>query len=129
LIAGGVLAALDWRAVFWVNVPVGVFGTVWALQGIWLPLQGYNYSDTPLWAGIFLLPLTAAFLISGPLSGFLSDRFGGRGFATAGMLVFGASFIGLMLLPVNFRTGPLLCSSPPTGSASACPARPTRRRS
>ena len=215
LVAGGVLAALDWRAVFWVNVPVGVFGTVWAyrklrdngerhpgridwwgnitfalglgailigitsgiqpygdhtmgwtspevvgllaagvlllvafvviesrvaepmfqlslfriraftagniaglavaiargglqfmliiwLQGIWLPLHGYDYSDTPFWAGIFLLPLTAGILISGPVSGFLSDRFGARGFATAGMVVFGASFIGLMLLPVDF---------------------------
>jgi MFS family permease len=219
LVAGGLLAALDWRAVFWVNVPVGVFGTVWAyrklrdtghrgggridwwgnvtfavglsailigitdgiqpyhhhtmgwadpvviglltggaillaaftvietrvaepmiqlslfrirafsagnvasfavsiargglqfmliiwLQGIWLPLHGYNYSDTPLWAGIFLLPLTAGFLISGPLAGTLSDRFGARGFATAGMAVFGGSFIGLMLLPVNFSYWP-----------------------
>ncbi len=215
LVAGGLLAALDWRAVFWVNVPVGVFGTWWAyrtlrdngerhraridwwgnvtfaiglsalligitvgiqpyhghtmgwtsptvaalltggavllaafaviesrvaepmfqialfriraftagnvagfavalargglqfmliiwLQGIWLPLHGYNYSDTPLWAGIFLLPLTAGFLVAGPLSGTLSDRFGARGFATAGMVVFGGSFIGLMLLPVDF---------------------------
>jgi MFS family permease len=215
LVAGGLLAAIDWRAVFWVNVPVGVFGTVWAyrklretgerhpgridwwgnvtfavglgailiaitngikpyehhtmgwtnptvlgsliggalllvafaviesriaepmfqlglfrirafaagsiagliaavargglqfiliiwLQGIWLPLHGYSFSDTPLWAGIYLLPLTAAFLLSGPLSGALSDRFGPRGFATAGMLVFGASFIGLLMLPVDF---------------------------
>jgi MFS family permease len=215
LVAGGVLAALDWRAVFWVNVPVGVFGTVWAyrklrdngerhpgridwwgnitfalglgailvgitngiqpygdhtmgwtnpevagllaagvlllvafvvierkvadpmfqlslfriraftagniaglavaiargglqfmliiwLQGIWLPLHGYDFSDTPFWAGILLLPLTVGILISGPVSGFLSDRFGARGFATAGMVVFGASFIGLMLLPVDF---------------------------
>ncbi len=215
LVAGGVLAEIDWRAVFWVNVPVGVFGTVWAyhmlrdtgerhpgridwwgnitfavglsailigvtngikpygghamgwtnptvigsivggaallvafvvierrvaepmfqlglfkirafaagsaagliaatargglqfmlviwLQGIWLPLHGYSYTQTPLWAGIYLLPLTTAFLISGPICGYLSDRFGARGFATAGMLVFAASFVGLMLLPVNF---------------------------
>jgi MFS family permease len=215
LVAGGLLAAIDWRAVFWVNVPVGVFGTVWAyhrlretaerhparidwwgnvtfavglgavliavtygiqphgghtmgwsnpwvlggliggvlllmvfvaierrvaepmfqlglfrirafaagsaagllaasargglqfmliiwLQGIWLPLHGYNYVDTPLWAGIYLLPLTLSFLASGPVSGHLSDRFGSRGFATAGMLVFAASFVGLMLLPVDF---------------------------
>jgi MFS family permease len=215
LVAGGLLAALDWRAVFWVNVPVGVLGTVWAyrslhdngerhgrridwwgnlsfavglsavliavtdgirpyhdhamawtnpsvfglliagglllvafvviennvdepmfqlrlfriraftagnvagfiasvargglqfvliiwLQGIWLPLHGYSYSATPLWAGIYLLPLTAAFLVSGPAAGALSDRYGSRGFASAGMLIFGASFIGLLLLPVNF---------------------------
>jgi MFS family permease len=215
LVAGGLLAALDWRAVFWVNVPVGVFGTVWAyrklrdtgerhgrridwggnltfavglgailiaitngiqpyrhhtmgwtnpdvfgllaggavllaafvvletkvaepmiqlslfriraftagnvaafavsiargglqfmliiwLQGIWLPLHGYNYHETPLWAGIFLLPLTAGFLVSGPVAGTLSDRFGSRGLASTGMLVFAGSFIGLMLLPVDF---------------------------
>jgi MFS family permease len=215
LVAGGLLAALDWRAVFWVNVPVGVYGTWWAyhklrdngerhpgridwwgnvtfavglaavliaatygiqpygghtmgwtipwvvtglaggvallvvfslietrvaepmfqlslfriraftagslaglataiargglqfmliiwLQGIWLPLHGYNFSDTPLWAGVFLLPLTAGFLVSGPVSGILSDRFGSRGIATGGMAVFGGSFIGLMLLPVSF---------------------------
>jgi MFS family permease len=215
LTAGGLLAAIDWRAVFWVNVPVGVFGTLWAyrklrddgerqpgridwwgnvtfalglgavlvaitegiqpyrghtmswtdpavsgllvggvvllvafvmieksirdpmfqlslfriraftagnaaslaasiargglqfvliiwLQGIWLPLHGYTYSRTPLWAGVFLLPLTAGFLVSGPIAGFLSDRFGARAFATAGMLVFGGSFVGLMLLPINF---------------------------
>jgi MFS family permease len=215
LIAGGVLAAIDWRAVFWVNVPVGVFGTVWAyrrlsdtgrrsggridwwgnftftaglsailigittglhphgghpmgwtnpvvygslaagllllvafvlietrvaepmfrlalfriraftagsiagfiaavgrgglqfmlviwLQGIWLPLHGYSYADTPLWAGIYMLPLTAGFLVAGPISGTLSDRHGARGFATAGMLIFAASFIGMMFLPVDF---------------------------
>ena len=203
LVAGGLLAAWDWRAVFWINLPVGVFGTVWAylklrdngvrhrgkidwwgnvtfalglgavlvgvtygiqpyghnsmgwespvvlseliggiamlivfviietrvadpmfrlslfknreftagnvagllvsvarggiqfmliiwLQGIWLPLHGYSYDQTPLWAGIFLLPMTAGFLISGPTSGILSDRFGSRGIATAGMAVFAA---------------------------------------
>ena len=215
LVAGGLLAALDWRAVFWVNLPVGVFGTLWAyrklrdfgerhrspidwwgnitfavglgavligittgiqpygqhaegwtnpvvisllgggvillwafsvierrvadpmfqlslfkiraftagaiaglfvsvargglqfmliiwLQGIWLPLHGYPFSDTPLWAGIFLLPLTAGILTAGPLSGYLSDKFGARIFATAGMVVFAGSFIGLSLLPVDF---------------------------
>ena len=74
---------------------------IW-LQGIWLPLHGYSYSQTPLWAGIFLLPLTAGFLISGPLAGTLSDRFGSRGMATAGTVVFGGSFVGLLLLPVDF---------------------------
>jgi MFS family permease len=215
LVAGGLLAAWDWRAVFWINLPVGVFGTLWAylklrdngvrrpakidwwgnitfalglgsilvgitygiqpygnnsmgwespvvlgeiigglvvlgiflvietrvaepmfrlslfkireftagnvagllvsiarggiqfmliiwLQGIWLPLHGYSYEQTPLWAGIFLLPMTAGFLVSGPTSGILSDRFGSRGIASAGMAVFASSFIALMLLPVNF---------------------------
>jgi MFS family permease len=215
LVAGGLLAAWDWRAVFWVNVPVGIYGTIWAyrklrddgerhrgkidwwgnvtfaiglgailigitdgiqphgghsqgwtspavlvlmiggaallaafaiiesrvaeplfelglfrirsftagsvagflvaiargglqfmliiwLQGIWLPEHGYSYAQTPLYAGIFLLPLSAGILIAGPLSGKMSDRFGARGFATAGMIVFGGSFIGLALLPVQF---------------------------
>jgi MFS family permease len=215
LVAGGLLAAWDWRAVFWVNVPVGVFGTIWAyrrlrdngerhrgridwwgnitfavglsavlvaittgiqphgghttgwhssfvvgtlvlgvvlliafvliesrvaepmirlslfkirafsagnaatlaaalaqgglqfmliiwLQGIWLPLHGYDYGDTPLWAGIFMLPLTAGFLVAGPAAGALSDRFGARGIASVGMLLFGLSFVGLMLLPIDF---------------------------
>jgi MFS family permease len=215
LVAGGLLAVWDWRAVFWVNVPVGVVGTLWAyrmlrdngerhparidwwgnvtfalglsavliavtdgiqpraghtmswtapsvyglliggvallvafaliegrvaepmferslfrireftagnaagllasiargglqfvliiwLQGIWLPLHGYDYADTPLWAGIYLLPMTVAFLVSGPLAGWLSDRYGSRGLATTGMLVFGASFLGLLSLPVDF---------------------------
>ncbi len=215
LLAGGLLAVYDWRAVFWVNVPVGVVGTVWAyrvlrdngerhparidwwgnltfavglsallvavtegiqpadghtmswttpgvwglllagvallvafvviegrvahpmfdralfriqafsagnaaglvaslgrgglqfvliiwLQGIWLPLHGYDYSATPLWAGIYMLPMTVSFLVTGPVAGWLSDRYGARGLSTLGMLVFAASFVGLLLLPVNF---------------------------
>ena len=74
---------------------------IW-LQGIWLPLHGYNFADTPLWAGIYMLPLTGGFLIVGPLSGWLSDRFGARPFATGGMLVTALSFGLMMLLPVNF---------------------------
>ena len=215
LVAGGVLAAWDWRSVFWVNVPVGIFGTVWAyvklrelssrnpgridwwgnltfalglgavlasitygiqpyggksmgwtnpaviaglvcgvlllaafavvetkvpepmfrlglfrvrsfaagsvsvlfaavarggmqfmliiwLQGIWLPLHGYDFAQTPFWSGIFLLPLTCGFLLSGPLSGHLSDRFGVRGLASAGMALYGFTFVGLMFIPVDF---------------------------
>ena len=215
LVAGGLLATVDWRAVFWVNVPIGIVGTIWSyrslrevgssrrasidwggnltfsfgalallagitygiqpygghptgwtnplvlallggglallavfalvesrvaepmfhlglfrirafaagnaaalltaiargglqfmliiwLQGVWLPLHGYAYTDTPLWAGISLLPLTAGFLVSGPVSGHLSDRFGARAFATGGLLLMAASFVGLLLLPVDF---------------------------
>jgi MFS family permease len=74
---------------------------IW-LQGIWLPLHGYSYEDTPLWAGIYLLPLTVGFLISGPISGILSDRWGARGLATSGLLLSAATFIALLLIPVNF---------------------------
>jgi MFS family permease len=74
---------------------------IW-LQGIWLPLHGYTFSDTPLWAGIYMLPLTIGMLIAGPTSGFLSDRFGARPFATGGMIGAAASFGLLWLLPTNF---------------------------
>jgi MFS family permease len=74
---------------------------IW-LQGIWLPLHGYSFEDTPLWAGIYMLPLTGGFLLMGPLSGYLSDRYGARFFSTAGMVVTALGFIGLILTPVNF---------------------------
>jgi len=215
LLLGGLLATWDWRAVFWVNVPIGVVGTIWSylslreiattrraridwagnitfalgaglllaaithgiqpygghttgwtspwvaggllagaallatfcvietkiaepmfrmglfkirafaagnaasllgsiargglqfmlviwLAGIWLPLHGYDFAVTPLWAGIYMLPLTTGFLLAGPVSGYLSDRFGPRPFATAGLLVAACAFCGLMLLPVDF---------------------------
>lgn len=215
LIAGGFLADVHWRAVFWVNVPIGLFGTVWAywklrevgittkakidwwgnitfavglvmvllgityglmphggsnmgwtgpwvlfeliggvailalfvwiemrvenpmfhidlfrvkafsfgngagflaavgrgglqfmliiwLQGIWLPLHGYNFEETPLWAGIYMIPLTVGFLVAGPVAGWLSDRYGARPFATGGMIGAALSFALLMLLPADF---------------------------
>ena len=74
---------------------------IW-LQGIWLPLHGYTFEQTPLWAGIYLLPLTLGFLVAGPVSGSLSDRFGARAFATGGLLIQALSFLGLMLIPANF---------------------------
>ena len=74
---------------------------IW-LQGIWLPEHGYSFSSTPLWAGIYMLPLTGGFLLAGPMSGFLSDRFGSRPFATGGMVAAAASFAFLQLLPIDF---------------------------
>jgi MFS family permease len=80
-----------------------MFMLIMWLQGIWLPLHGYSFSQTPLWAGIYMLPLTAGFLVAGPASGYLSDHFGARPFATGGMLVAALSFFLLELLPVNFN--------------------------
>jgi MFS family permease len=74
---------------------------IW-LQGIWLPLHGYDFEDTPLWAGIYMLPLTCGFLVAGPVSGFLSDRFGARLFATGGLVLVVIAFLGLLALPVDF---------------------------
>jgi MFS family permease len=74
---------------------------IW-LQGIWLPLHGYSFNQTPLWAGIYLLPLTAGFLVSAPLSGVLSDRLGSKAFTTGGALLTALSFVLLLFLPVDF---------------------------
>jgi MFS family permease len=216
LVLGGILAEWDWRSVFWVNVPIGIIGTIWAyrslhdtgtrrkskidwwgnvtfgvgltvllaaitygiqpygghtmgwtspkvltgliggvvllvafvfiersvaepmfplalfkirqfssgnvasllgsiargglqfmliiwLQGIWLPLHGYAYESTPLWAGIYLLPLTVGFLVAGPIAGHLSDKYGARPFAAGGLTVMALSFAGLLVLPTNFH--------------------------
>ncbi|HEX9314461.1 MAG TPA: MFS transporter, partial [Actinomycetota bacterium] len=249
LVVGGLLADIDWRAVFWINIPFGVFGTIWAywrlrdmgertparidwwgnltfgaglvavligmtygllpygghnmgwtspmvlsliigglvllvvfgwverhvdnpmfelrlfriraftagniagllssigrgglmfmvviwLQGIWLPLHGYSFERTPLWAGIYMLPTTAGFLVAGPVSGWLSDRYGARPFATGGMLVAAVTFALLMGLPANFSYAPfglllflngigfgLFAAPNTTGIMNAVPAR------
>ena len=74
---------------------------IW-LQGIWLPLHGYAFKDTPLWSGIYLLALTCGFVFSGPVSGWLSDKHGARAFASGGLIVSAAAFGGLLLIPTNF---------------------------
>ncbi|GAB2540605.1 MFS transporter [Nocardia heshunensis] len=74
---------------------------IW-LQGIWLPLHGFDYESTPLWAGIYLLPLTVGFLVAGPVSGKLSDKYGPRLFATLGMTITAVTFVLLVVLPVDF---------------------------
>ena len=90
----GLLAALSRGGLMFILI-------IW-LQGIWLPLHGYSFADTPLWAGVAILPLTAGFLIAGPVSGILSDRHGARYYATGGMLATAVLFVLLELLPVNF---------------------------
>ena len=62
--------------------------TIW-LQGIWLPLHGYDFQITPLWAGICMIPSSIGILLLGPLSGRLSDRYGARYFATGAMILDG----------------------------------------
>jgi MFS family permease len=77
---------------------------IW-LQGIWLPLHGYDFEATPLWAGIYLLPMTLGFLVAGPVSGWLSDRHGARAFASGGAILAALSFLGMLLIPTNFGYG------------------------
>ena len=72
------------------------------LQGIWLPLHGYDYASTPLWAGIYLVPMSVGFLATGPVSGRLSDRYGQKWFSTLGMVAASVTFLLLLTLPVNF---------------------------
>ncbi|HEY2192923.1 MAG TPA: MFS transporter [Actinomycetospora sp.] len=75
---------------------------IW-LQGIWLPLHGYEYEQTPLWSAIYMLPLTIGFLVSAPISGVLSDRFGARLFATGGLVIVALTFVGLLMVPTDFN--------------------------
>ena len=107
---------------------------IW-LQGIWLPQHGYSFSQTPLWAGISMVPLTVGFLVMGPVSGVLSDRLGARGLATAGLAISGATFLLLELLPMNFSYiwfallifavcpgyGPFLLAQPGVGDEQPAP--------
>ncbi len=80
---------------------------IW-LQGIWLPLHGYSFEKTPLWAGIYMLPMMLGFFIMGPISGYLSDRFGARGFSTIGMILTAFSFLLFTFLPANFNYIPFV---------------------
>ncbi|TWS23799.1 MFS transporter [Tsukamurella sputi] len=74
---------------------------IW-LQGIWLPQHGYDYTQTPLWAGIYMVPMTVGFLLSAPISGALSDRIGGRALSAAGLVITALTFLALIALPVDF---------------------------
>ncbi len=98
---------------------------IW-LQGIWLPQHGYNFESTPLWAGIYILPLTVGFLLAGPVSGLLSDRYGARPFATGGMFAAALSFFLLLLLPINFSYVPFALILLLTGLGMGAFASPNR---
>ena len=96
------------------------------LQGIWLPLHGYTFSQTPLWAGIYMLPMTAGFLVAGPISGVLSDRYGARPFATTGMAIAALTFIGFDFLPIDFSYLPFALLMLTNGLAMGLFASPNR---
>ncbi len=75
---------------------------IW-LQGIYLPLHGFSYSETPFWAGIYMLPMLLGMVIFGPIGGALTDIYGARIFATVGMAITTISLFLLTLLPYNFN--------------------------
>jgi MFS family permease len=103
-----------------------MFVFVMWLQGIWLPLHGYSFTATPLWAGIYMLPMTGGFLIAGPISGVLSDRYGARPFATTGMVIAALTFVGFDLLPINFSYLPFATLMLVNGLAMGLFASPNR---
>jgi len=103
-----------------------MFMFVMWLQGIWLPLHGYSFSVTPLWAGIYMLPMTGGFLVAGPISGILSDRYGARPFATAGMIAAALTFVGFDFLPINFSYLPFALLMGANGLAMGLFASPNR---
>lgn len=74
---------------------------IW-LQGIWLPQHGYTFEKTPLWAAIYMVPMTVGFLLTAPVSGALSDRMGTKWFTTTGIVLTAGTFAALVALPVDF---------------------------
>ncbi len=96
------------------------------LQGIWLPLHGVSFTDTPLWAGIYMLPMTGGFLVAGPISGVLSDRYGARPFATSGMVIASLTFVGFLFLPIDFSYTPFAILMAINGLAMGLFASPNR---
>lgn len=78
---------------------------IW-LQGIYLPSHGFAISDTPFWAGIYMIPLMLGFVAFGPISGYLTDKFGARIFSTTGLAINGVGLFLLTLLPANFSLIP-----------------------
>ena len=99
---------------------------IW-LQGIWLPEHGYSFERTPLWAGIYMIPLTVGMLVAGPTSGYLSDRFGARPFATSGMVAAAVSFGLLSSSRPTSVTRSSRSSWRSRASRWACSHRPTAR--
>ena len=97
---------------------------IW-LQGIWLPLHGYDFARTPLWAGIAMLPLTVGFLIAGPSRASSRTAYGARPFATGGMIGTALGFVLLELLPIEL---PLLGCSPSSCSSPGWPWPRSARR-
>jgi MFS family permease len=98
---------------------------IW-LQGIWLPQHGYSFTETPLYAGLYMLPLTIGMLAAGPTSGYLSDRFGARWFASGGMVGAAASFAILAALPTDFSYLPFAAALLLIGLSMGMFASPNR---
>ncbi|MCL4412129.1 MAG: MFS transporter [Candidatus Thermoplasmatota archaeon] len=75
---------------------------IW-LQGIYLPLHGFSYSQTPFWAGIYMLPMLLGMVVFGPVGGVLTDKYGARLYATLGMVISAVGLVLLTMVPYNFN--------------------------
>ena len=102
---------------------------IW-LQGIWLPQHGYSFTETPLWAGIYMLPLTVGMLLAGPDVRATSRTASARARSRpAGCSLTALGFVLLLLLPTDFAYpvfGAILLAD--RRSRWACSPRPTARR-
>ncbi len=78
---------------------------IW-LQGVWLPLHGYTFEQTPLWSAIYLIPLLVGYMIFGVTSGALTHRLSPRAVTTGAMLVLTGAFLVLQTFPANFNYTP-----------------------
>ena len=96
---------------------------IW-FQGIWLPQHGYSFARTPLWAGIYMIPFMLGFVVAGPISGRLSDRYGARPFTTGGMLLTAAMYAAMMAFPANFSYWPFAATVFVSGIAMGLFAAP-----
>lgn len=71
-------------------------------------LQGAFLNLTPVETGIYLIPVSAALAIFGPLSGWLSDRYGSRFFSALGLFISGIGFLSLTQLQIKTNFTELL---------------------
>jgi MFS family permease len=82
-----------------------MFMMIILLQGVWLPLHlpaNVPFSQIPFYAGIYMIPMMAGFVIFGPISGAISDKIGARLLGTVGMLLGAAAFLIFTTFTYNF---------------------------
>jgi MFS family permease len=51
-VIGGLLTAISWRWIFWFNVPLGIFGTLWGMARLRDPVQMPSGQHLDLWGSL-----------------------------------------------------------------------------